>query len=61
MKTAYRENLKIYFHKANNTIPTDKFILNEKKHYPSKNKISWCHLDESLSDESHWRIGKETK
>ena len=45
----------IYFHKVNNTIPTDNMIkLNGKKLYPSKKiKYLGVYLDETLSGNSH--------
>ena len=45
----------IYFHKVNNTIPTDNMIkLNGKKFYPSKKiKYLGVYLDETLSGNSH--------
>ena len=44
-----------YFHKVNNTIPTDnKIKLNGKKLYPSKKYIYLgVYLDETLSGNSH--------
>ena len=44
-----------YFHKVNNTIPTDnKIKLNGKKLYPSKKiKYLGVYLDETLSGNSH--------
>ena len=44
-----------YFHKVNNTIPTDNMIkLNDKKLYPSKKiKYLGVYLDETLNGNSH--------
>ena len=45
----------IYFHKVNNTIPTDNMIkLNDKKLYPSKKiKYLGVYLDDTLNGNSH--------